>query len=486
MESKDKSALDTQSTEASANGSGTSRRGLLRSGIAAAAGATALAQNAVTQNRPQAPAVITGRKFRAWVSRGQGSGRTTLQELTLRPITGRQVSVRTEATNLCYSNTGAVLGLPPGFAAPPAGQPNNIAAAAAANPFRRLNEMALIQGHGGVGIVEAVGPEVRRVKVGDRVCVSGTPQCGSCYQCLRGRSDMCQFLGRQGPDDLVPAADMKDGTPVYMNSHIGGLGELMVTFEEWIVPIFTKANAVDLGMVCSCVSVAGLGATVAPSLALIEPGSTVAVVGCGPLGLSAVQGARIAGAARIIAIDPIRARRDLALKVGATHAMDPNVEGNKLVEKVRALTNGPNDRLWSGGRDSGGLLGGAGADFVIEAAGADQAKPKAEAGPDPTGILPIQQAYEMCAPGGHIVTTSLPRGTVQIPAVMFTIGGRTHHAGQAGGANPMRDIPRFVELLDTGKYDAKSLATRVVGLNDMRDAYEEVLYRTTVTGILTP
>ena len=137
-------------------------------------------------------------------------------------------------------------------------------------PFSRMSRMALIQGHGGVGIVEAVGPEVRRVQVGDRVCVSGTPQCGSCYQCLRGRADMCQFLGRQGPSDLVPIADMRDGTPVYANSHIGGLAELMVTFEEWVVPVFTKASAVDLGMVCSCVAVAGLGCTASQVLAAIE------------------------------------------------------------------------------------------------------------------------------------------------------------------------------------------------------------------------
>ena len=87
--------------------------------------------------------------------------------------------------------------------------------------------MAMIQGHGGVGIVEAVGPEVRRVQVGDRVCVSGTPHCGACYRCLRGRSDMCQFLSAIGPDDLVAIADLADGTPVYQNSHIGGLAEVM-------------------------------------------------------------------------------------------------------------------------------------------------------------------------------------------------------------------------------------------------------------------
>jgi S-(hydroxymethyl)glutathione dehydrogenase / alcohol dehydrogenase len=449
-----------------------SRRSLLKTGLAAAGAAIGVSAEAkasarrANEEQSQSAAVVTGRRFRGWVSRGSGRGRTTLQDLTLRPIGGRQVVVRTEATNLCYSNTGAVLGLGQNFGG-------------------RLSTMALIQGHGGVGIVEAVGPEVRRVQVGDRVCVSGTPQCGSCYQCLRGRADMCQFLGRQGPDDLVPIADMRDGTPVYANSHIGGLADLMVTFEEWVVPVFTKATAADLGMVCSCVAVAGLGATTSQAVALVEPGSIVAVVGCGPLGLSGVQGAKISGASTIIAIDPVRARRELAMKVGATHALDPNVEGDRLVERVRDLSKGPNNRLWAGGRDSGGLLGGAGADFVLEAAGADQAPPKVEGGPDPTGILPLRQAYEMCAPGGHIVTTSLPRGNITLPAVLFTIGGRTHHAGQAGGASPMRDIPRFVELLDKGQYNAKALATSVVPIERMLDAYEDVVYRTTVTAIMT-
>lgn len=456
--------------------SGLSRRGVLSKGIAA--GGVALASNAGTllaQSRITTP----GRKFRGWVSRGIGPGRTTLQELMLRPIGGRQVVVRTEATNLCYSNSSDVLGLPqPGMR--PGNPPREMPPA-----MRDLLNMALIQGHGGVGVVEAVGPDVRRVQVGDRVCVSGTPQCGSCYQCLRGRADMCQFLGRQGPKDLVPIADMRDGTPVYANSHIGGLAELMVTFEEWVVPVFTKAPAVDLEMVCSCVAVAGLGCTASQVLAAVEPASVVAVVGCGPLGLSAIQGARISGASTIIGIDPIRARRDVALQVGATHVLDPNVEGNKLVDKVREMSSAPNNRLWAGGRDSGGLLGGAGADFVVEAAGADRAKPKLEAGPDPTGILPLQQAYMMCAPGGHIVTTSLPTGNITLPAVVFTIGGRTHHAGQYGGANPMRDIPRFVELLDKKQFDSKPLATTIVPIEGMLDAYQQVIDRTTVTAIMT-
>jgi S-(hydroxymethyl)glutathione dehydrogenase / alcohol dehydrogenase len=259
----------------------------------------------------------------------------------------------------------------------------------------------------------------------------------------------------------------------------------MVTFEEWIVPVFTKAAAVDLEMVLSCVSVAGLGATLSPSLAPVEAGSTVAVVGCGPLGLSAVQGARIAGASTIIAVDPIRVRRELAQKVGATHVLDPNTEGAKLVERVRALAAWPTDRLWSGGRNPGGRRPGAGADFVIEAAGADNAPPKLERGPDPSGVQAVQQAYQMCALGGHLVTTSLVRGNITFPGTQFTIGGVTHHPGQAGGASPMRDVPKFVRLLDERQYNANALATTVVPIDRMLDAYEQVAYRTTITAIMT-
>jgi S-(hydroxymethyl)glutathione dehydrogenase/alcohol dehydrogenase len=457
---------------------GLSRRRLLKRAGAAIGGVAVTPPSAVSF--AQAPTVVTRRRFKAWISRGTGPRRTTLQDVTLRPIGGRQVVVRTEATNLCYSNVPAVLGVQPpaATAAAPA------SALAIGSGMRLMNEMAVIQGHGGVGVVEAVGPEVRRVQVGDRVCVSGTPHCGACYRCLRGRSDMCQFLSAIGADDLVAIGELSDGTPVYENSHIGGLADLMVTFEEWVVPLFTKASAADLGMVCGCVSVAGLGATTTPGFVMVEPASSVAVVGCGPLGLSAVQGARIAGASTIIAIDPIRVRRELARKVGATHALDPNVEGNNLVQRVRALTTWPTDRLWAGGRNPAGRRPGAGADVVIEAAGADQVPPKLEAGPDPTGVLAVQQAYQMCALGGHLVTTSLVRGNITLPGTLFTIGGVTHHAGQAGGASPMRDIPRYVRLLEEGQYDAKSLATTVVPLERALTAYEEVAYRTTVTAIM--
>ena len=460
-----------------------SRRDVLTAGIAATGTLLAASRASATTKAADTSSgsSIAGRKFRAWVSQGEGLDRTKLETLTMLPVTGRMVAVRTQAASLCYTVSTDVLGLPRGeFGAPDAEHLLHVPPPPAT--YDKIRQMALIQGHGGVGIVEAVGPEVRRVKVGDRVCVSGTPQCGSCYQCLRGRADMCQFLYTQGPDDLVAWATRPDGTPVYSNSHIGGLAEMMVTFEEWVVPTASSAPSHELSMVCSCTSVAGLGSTVSQTLASIAPGSSVAVVGLGPLGLSAVQGARIAGATMIIGIDPVRMRRELAMKVGATHTLDPNAEGNMLVQRVRELTVGNYDNRWGNGKYG---VRGAGADFVVEAAGGNRAKPMVEDGPDPSGLLPMEQAYYMVAPGGQIVTNSLPVGNISINVGTFALGGRSHHAGQAGGMNPLRDIPRFVQLLDSGQYDAKSLATSVVPIDGMLEAYKQVLYRTTITGIMT-
>jgi S-(hydroxymethyl)glutathione dehydrogenase/alcohol dehydrogenase len=444
-------------------------------GSAAAMAATATALGATA--RSYAGASVAGRKFRAWVSRGEGPGRTTLQQLTLRPIGGRQVVVRTEAANLCYTLSQSMLGI------------HRDADGHNMTPERRrqrdrLNAMATIQGHGGVGIVEAVGPDVRRVKPGDRVCVSGTPQCGVCHACLRGRSDMCQFLRPANtPEGMTIVADMHDGTPVYMNSQIGGFGEYMVTVEEWVVPLLTKAGAAELEVACACTSVAGLGATTSQGIAVLPPAATTAVMGCGPLGLSAIQGARIAGAKMIIAVDPIRVRRDAALKVGATHVLDPNQEGEHLVDTIRQLALQANPSMWGGGFYPDAPASG-GADFVVEAVGAEWVPPTLERGPDPTGILPMRQSYDMLNSTGHVVMTSIPTGDISFPAAMFALSGRSCHAGQAGGCSPLRDIPKFVSFLDNGSFDPKPLLTAPVPLEKVLEAYEQVVHRATILAVM--
>ena len=123
--------------------------------------------------------------------------------------------------------------------------------------------------------------------------------------------------------------------------------------------------------------------------------------------MSAVQGARIMGAATVILVEPIRARRELAMKIGATHVFDPNAEGDGLVPKIKDLCKG-NARVLSGGRNDvrnrAQLAAAIGPDFIMEAVGYDRAKPKLEAGPDPTGIQPLQQVWQASPTSGHICT----------------------------------------------------------------------------------
>ena len=199
---------------------------------------------------------------------------------------------------------------------------------------------AIVTGHGGVGIVEEVGRLVKRVKPGDQVILATTPNCGVCQNCLGGRGDVCNTRL-----PAIPNATMADNTPVYMDAPpVGPAGyvEFIVLDEDWCVPVFTKVPPV-LSML-SCVGGTGLG--LAMCRFPIEAGSDVAVFGLGPLGVSAVQGARIQGAKTIIGGDRIKYRRDLATKVGATHVLDPNaLRGNDLIAKIPSSrqTSSPSD-----------------------------------------------------------------------------------------------------------------------------------------------
>jgi Zn-dependent alcohol dehydrogenase len=262
----------------------------------------------------------------------------------------------------------------------------------------------------------------------------------------------------------------------------------MVPFEEAVVPIFSNAPSDELAML-HCVSGCGLGMTM--TLSPIEPGSSVAVYGLGPVGLSAVQGARIAGATQIIGVDPVKARRDLALKVGATAVLDPNVDRSwALVAKIRNMC-AVTDRIYAGGSYHGanraGIAANIGPDYVIEAVGYDRFKPKVEAGPDPTGIEPMEQVWQTVPTGGHLCTCGVGHPTqakISFPIAQWSNGSRTHHSSQYGGTSSMREMPRYVRLVERGLFDAKSLITSRFTLDKVMDAYDAVAYRTTVTAMV--
>jgi S-(hydroxymethyl)glutathione dehydrogenase/alcohol dehydrogenase len=238
-----------------------------------------------------------------------------------------------------------------------------------------------------------------------------------------------------------------------------------------------------------CVSGCGLGMTM--TLSPIEPGSNVAVFGLGPVGLSAVQGARIMGAAQIIAVDPVKVRRDLAMKLGATAVLDPNVDKSwDLVARIKNMCKGT-DRIYSGGSyqaaNRAGIAANIGPDYVIEAVGYDRFKPRVEAGPDPTGMEPLAQVWQTTPTGGHLCTCGVGHPTqakVSFPVGQWTNGSKTHHSSQYGGTNSMREMPRYVRLIERGLFDAKSMITNRYSLDKIMDAYEAVAYRTTVTAMI--
>lgn len=432
----------------SSTAKGVSRRAVVKraaamvgSGAAMLAGAPAAAQS------PAAPRRTAPRTFRAYVARGREG---SVETLTLLPIGPRQVVVRTEAAQICYSTTRQGLGAV------------NVA-------------QAVIPAHGGVGTVIEVGSSVERVEVGQRVIVAGQAQCGTCYNCLRGRADHCMRGNADGNPNLA-IAEMRDGTKVA--GFRAGCSELMVAFDDYCVPVVTTVSSVELAVLAD-VGMVGLAATM--TKARVEPGSDVVVLGCGPLGLSAVQGARIQGAAQIIAVEPIAYRRDVARKVGATVVLDPNVEGNALVAHIQQLCRARTSRLAGGGNTL--------PDLVVEAVGGDLFPPKAEVGPDPTGILPLQQAWQLCSPVGHVVTTGVghpPGAMVSFPASQWANSSKSHQPGNVAGANALRDLPRFVRLIEAGLFDAKALATATYPLERTREAFQAAADRTTVAAVVVP
>ena len=453
----DGSAPDDPRPRSSDDGSerGLSRRELLALG---AGGASVLAADASAQQSPVAPTPATGSvagmPFRAYVRYGtEGS----VLDLRLREIKPTQVLVRTRGSCGCYTVTTAVLGDSP-------------------------QQTPTIPNHSGMGVVEAVGAQVRRVQVGDRVLVSGTPWCGQCHQCLSGTPEWCNYLAPGGvPNE--PIAEMADGTGVLEAAVIGGLSEVIVAYEEYCVPIFSDLPDEQIAMLGDTGAV-GIAAT-----SVYDPvqiGQNVVIFGAGPIGLAAVQGARAQAAGQIIVIEPAQYRRELATRYGATTVLDPNDDTDSLVERVREMCAPRTARLDAGGQiPGGGLISMRGADLVVEASGFDRFPPAVEPGPDPTGLLALRQAWEVTAPGGSLVTLAVQRGDIAFPGSAFCLSGKRIYGGQMAGMNVMRDTNRFVTAMENGDVDIGALVTATPPLEEIREAFAGVADRTEIGVVIT-
>ena len=451
-------------------GAGVSRRRMLRGGLLAAGGAAALAPSpapaATVSDGRRMPAPESGpaqdrsiridKAFRALIRR-DAANPAKVETVRLLPFGGRQVLVRATANQCCYSLTGGLL------------QPNM--------PPSRYFSLPFLAGHAGLGVVEAIGPEVRSVRPGDKVFIGGTSQCNLCYNCVRGRSDACLANDLQAG----PVAETLDGVPLAQTAGIGGMAEYVVSYEERLIPYVSDLPDEVIAMLPDACST-GLGMTC--TLHPIESGSIVVVIGCGPIGLSAIQGARLQGAVRIIAVEPIAARRQMALKFGATEVIDPNTfEPGKLLAHLREITTSASrDRMFFGDRHP--LLGGP--DYVIEAVGHQHFPPKAEQARDPTGVEAMQLAVDLVARGGYGLFAGGYDGgdRISLNPNAMTISTKTYISCQNGGMQSRRDLPRFIKLIESGKFDAKSLISKVYPFEDVVRAFQDVADRTVISAVV--
>jgi S-(hydroxymethyl)glutathione dehydrogenase / alcohol dehydrogenase len=289
--------------------------------------------------------------------------------------------------------------------------------------------LPVVLGHEGSAVVEEVGAGVRGLAPGDHVVLSWLPYCGSCARCVGGRPNLCE---RMEPFDAGRLADgttrmHADGRDVHHN--------VPSSFAERAVVPANTAIAVDPAIpldqvaLLGCAVMTGVGAVL--NTARIRPGQSVAVVGCGGVGLSAVQGARIAGAASIVAIDVVEAKLDLARDLGATDAVD-------------ARTTDPLER-------------GVRADVVVECLGhADT----------------IELAMSLVAPGGTAVLVGMapPEARPGVPALDVTLEERTVTGCWYGSCVPPRDFPLLVDLVRRGELRVEPMIGRSFALDDVNDA----------------
>jgi S-(hydroxymethyl)glutathione dehydrogenase/alcohol dehydrogenase len=289
-----------------------------------------------------------------------------------------------------------------------------------------------ILGHEGAGVVEEVGSGVTRVKVGDRIIASFAPSCGRCFFCLRDQANLCS--GSYGLM-TVPRVKRADGSLAHCMTGLGTFSEYMTLDESSVVKVQTDLPDEQLALI-GCGVTTGVGAAL--NTAKIVPGSSVAVIGCGGVGQSVIQGARIAGAGHIIAIDPVELKRKTAEQLGATDLVDPSA--GDPVEAVKALT------------------GGRGADYAFEVIGLPET---------------IEQAYKSARRGGTVVIVGMPRvdAKVTLSAWGLFYDEKRTLGCYYGSAQVQRDFPRFVELVETGRLDIGSMVSRRIKLDEVNDAF---------------
>jgi len=339
-------------------------------------------------------------------------GHLEIEEVEIGSPGPREVLISTKAAGLCHSDLHFMEGKYP-------------------------HPCPAVLGHESAGVVEAVGSMVQYVQPGDHVITCLSAFCGHCSQCTDGHLSLCENKGTElvrGKDEAPRLS--RSGEPVNQFLHLSSFAEQMLIHEQALVKI-DKDMPLDKAALIGCGVTTGLGAVF--RTAQVSPGQTTAIIGCGGIGLSAVQGARIAGANKVIAIDMVESKLELAQAMGATHVI--NASETDAVEAVKELTGG-------------------GVHHSFEAVGA---KTTAE------------QAFQMLRNGGQAtVIGMIPVGTtVELHGVELLYEKKL--TGSNMGSNQFRtDMPRFIDMYMSGRLKLDEMVSKTIALEDINEGFEDM------------
>jgi len=350
-------------------------------------------------------------KMTAAVLGGAGQ-KLQIDEVDLAPPRDGEVLVKVAASGLCASDLNAIDGK------------------------RTLAPFPLVPGHEAAGVVTQTGPRVSRLKVGDAVVVSIVPSCGDCPACVRGRRNYCEAAGRAMSRGGLLDGSLRlsrKGEPLHHFLMVSSFAQYAVVPESGAVAIDARMP-LDRAALISCAVLTGVGAV--RNTARVRAGSRVAVFGCGGIGLNAVQGARLAGAARIVAIDLTEEKLHLARRFGATDVIHGREEDPAAA--IHRLMNG--------------------VDYAFEAAGREQT---------------VQQAWSSLDVGGEAIVIGLmPHGaTVTLSAGRF-VNEQVIRGCYFGSAHLQRDVPALAGDYLAGNLLLDELITRRIGLEELNGAFD--------------
>jgi S-(hydroxymethyl)glutathione dehydrogenase/alcohol dehydrogenase len=300
--------------------------------------------------------------------------------------------------------------------------------------------LPIVLGHEASGVIVEAGPGVERLQEGDHVVLALAPSCGACSACRHGRPTFCELFGQCASDGVLADGTSRlsvDGKTLHHFNSVSSFAEYAVVPESAAVAVRRDVPLQDAALV-SCAVVTGFGAVA--NTAGVEEGATVAVWGCGGVGLNVVQAARLAGAARIVAVDIRPEKLELARRLGATDAARGG-EGVHAAALVQELVPG-------------------GVDYAFEAVGREAT---------------INDAWAAVRPGGTVVVVGLmPKGSKLTIDPWGFINEKTLKGCFLGTARIERDIPRLVDLVHEGKLELGALVSRRIGLEELPGAFDRL------------